>query len=157
MTADCKYFCYSDIPTELLWLPASIHSALWAHSGPPNFERFDVRITWNSNKKFQVNRFCNSNEHSEVEQRSSRGRLLYLLTSVAHAVSQSGRSGRFGQVFHDCWGRDYANSVYVLNVLFIYLCYFYIVFNKMAPKKLLEMKRQREKKCNFNDRNEKGT
>jgi hypothetical protein len=46
------------------------------YSGPSNFERFDVRTTWNSNKKFEENPVL------KLEQRitwSSRGRLLCLL------------------------------------------------------------------------------
>jgi hypothetical protein len=66
LTACCS-FC---IPTHVFsnwnlyyWLPTKC-------SGPSNFERFDVRTTWNSNR------------NSKVEQRitwSSRGRLLSLL------------------------------------------------------------------------------
>jgi hypothetical protein len=31
------------------------YNPLFIYSGPPNFERFDVRKTWNSNKKFDEN------------------------------------------------------------------------------------------------------
>jgi hypothetical protein len=35
---------YNDTDTEI-----------YRYSGPSNFERFDVRTTWNSNKKFEEN------------------------------------------------------------------------------------------------------
>jgi hypothetical protein len=40
---------------RLRFLVFNIYIYIYIHSEPSNFERFDVRTTWNSNKKFEEN------------------------------------------------------------------------------------------------------
>jgi hypothetical protein len=59
-------------------LPVSVYSeAIFKetkYSGPSNFEQFDVRTTWNSNKKFEENPGLKVEQKLGKSNKESRGR-----------------------------------------------------------------------------------
>jgi alpha-N-acetylglucosamine transferase len=89
-----------------------LYNLYYKYSGFLNFERFDVRTTWNSNKKFEENPVL------KLEQRITWSPLS--AWSHAQLLSQFSR---------DWFSEHLTNSVSFFSVLFISLGYFYITFN----------------------------
>jgi hypothetical protein len=94
----------------------------WAYSGPSNFERFDVRTTWNSKKNSRGTRFWSSNNSLKVEHKTlCRHMVAFSLNLVSRAVARSVLP----------WLVQWASRKFslFLSVLFISFGYIYIIFN----------------------------
>jgi hypothetical protein len=93
------------------------------YSGPSNFERFDVRTTWNSNKNFEENPVL------KLEQKLESGTNSHVVVTWSPSLSAWSHAQLLGQFSRDGFSEHLANSVCFLSLLFISLSYFYIIFN----------------------------
>jgi hypothetical protein len=109
-----------------LEMRAVIPPLLNMYSRPSNFERFDIRTTWNSNKKFEENPIL------KLEQRITWSRHVVgrLLSLLGRTCSCSVSSPVTGSVSISKIQSDFKRfNSWVIFILFLIMGYIYIIFN----------------------------